>query len=172
MKKALKIFWTVIVVVAALLFAIWLLIQMPAVQTFVAKKVTATLEENMDGRIEFSKIHLKPFNALVIKDFRLIDENPPTTPSGEVLDTLASAGTLTATFSLKGLFKKEGLHLRRVALGNGSFTFVTEPDGSNIKRFFKTKKKSYKCRLTTTLFSNKQLDRHGFDGPGPRRQGS
>ena len=163
MKKALKIFWTVIVVVAALLFAIWLLIQMPAVQTFVAKKVTATLEENMDGRIEFSKIHLKPFNALVIKDFRLIDENPPTTPSGEVLDTLASAGTLTATFSLKGLFKKEGLHLRRVALGNGSFTFVTEPDGSNIKRFFKTQPKDKpENKEMGNIFDAKKVQIEGF----------
>ena len=126
MKKALKIFWTIVVAIAVLLFAAWLLIQLPGVQTFVAKKVASSLEDKFNGRIEFSKIHLKPFNALVVKDLRLIDDNPPVTPGGEVLDTLATAQSISMTFSLKGLFKKEGLHLGRVEVDNGSFTLVID----------------------------------------------
>ena len=136
MKKAFKIFWTVVMVIAALLFAICMLIQTPGVQTFVAKKVTASLEEKIDGRIEFSKIHLKPFNALILKDVVLIDNNPPVSLSGEVLDTLAKARSIVTTFSLKGLFRKQGLHLGRVSVTDAAFTFVNEPEGNNLSRFF------------------------------------
>ena len=136
MKKALKIIWKISVSLAALLLGLWILIQTPGVQTFAARKVTASLEKNLGGRIEFSKIHFKPFNALVLKDFALIDENPPVTASGETLDTLAKAKSLSASFSLKGLFKKEGIHLGKVSLEDASFTLVIEPDGTNISRFF------------------------------------
>ena len=136
MKKALKIIWKISVSLAALLLGLWILIQTPGVQTFVARKVTASLEKKLGGRIEFSKIHFKPFNALVLKDFALIDENPPVTLSGETLDTLAKAKSLSASFSLKGLFKKEGIHLGKVSMEDASFTLVLEPDGINIMRFF------------------------------------
>ena len=39
MKKAFKIFWTVVVAIAAVLFALWLLLQTSGVQTFIARKV-------------------------------------------------------------------------------------------------------------------------------------
>ena len=32
------------------------------------RKVVASLEGVLNGRIEISKIHLRPFNALVLKD--------------------------------------------------------------------------------------------------------
>ena len=136
MKKGFKIFWTIVVAIAAVLFALWLLIQTPGVQTFIARKVTAALEDRFNGRIEFSKIHLTPFNALALKDVALIDTDPPVTSSGEVLDTLARAKSIVATFSLKGLFKKEGIHLGRINVNDGAFTLTTEPGGSNISRFF------------------------------------
>ena len=136
MKKALKIIWKISVSLAALLIGIWILIQTPGVQTYVARKVTASMEKKLGGRVEFSKIHFKPFNGLVLKDFALIDENPPVTESGEILDTLAKAKSIVTTFSLKGLFKKEGIHLGRVSVKDASFTLAIEPDGLNITRFF------------------------------------
>ena len=141
MKKAFKIFWTIVVAIAALLFAIWLLLQTSSVQTFIAKKVITSLEKNLNGRIEFSRIHLEPFNALALKDVTIIDDNPPVLPSGEVIDTLASIKSLTATFSIKGLFKKEGLHLRRINLNDAAFNFVIDEDGNNMSRVFNLSKK-------------------------------
>ena len=141
MKKALKIFWTVLVALAVLLFAAWMLLQTPGVQTFIAKRVTASLEKKIDGRIEFSKIHFKPFNAIVLRDVHLLDDNPLTAPTGEVLDTLATAKSVMASFSLKGLFKKEGIHLSRVTVNGASLTLVTEPGGTNLTRIFKIKPK-------------------------------
>ena len=96
---------------AVILAAAWIVFQIPGVQTFITKRIVSSLEEKLGGKIEFSSIHLKPFNAIILKDFRLIDENPPMTPYGEVLDTLASARSVMASFSLKGLFKDEGIHL-------------------------------------------------------------
>ena len=153
MKKALKIFWTIIVAMAILLFAAWLLIQLPGVQTFIAKKVTNSLEDRFNGRIEFSRIHLKPFNALVVKDLSLIGED----------DTLASASSIVATFSLKGLLKKEGLHLGRVEVDDGSFTLVIDSLGHNITRFFGTREKDSTVRKEMgNLFDARKVRVDGF----------
>ncbi|MBQ6286990.1 MAG: hypothetical protein IJK73_04965, partial [Bacteroidales bacterium] len=138
MKKAFKILWTIVAAIAILLFAVWLLLQTSGVQTFVARKVASSLEDKFHGRIEFSKVYLKPFNAVVIKDFAMLDDDPPLSRSGEVLDTIASASSVVATFSLKGLFKKEGIHLGRVSVSDASFSLVTDSLGSNIQRFFGT----------------------------------
>lgn len=146
MKKALKILLKIFVILAALLFAAWILIQMPVTQSFVAHRVISSLEKNLGGRIEFSKIHLKPFNTLVLKDVRLIDDHPMTSFSSEVLDTLASAKSIVASFSLKGLFLNEGLHLGRVSVSGASFTLVTGPEGSNIKNFFPSSPKEEKVK--------------------------
>ena len=138
MKKAFKIFWTVVAALFVLLFAVWMLIQTPGVQTFVAKRVTHSLEKKFNGKVEFSKIHLKPFNTLIIKDLRLV---------GDDLDTLASAKSIAATFTLRGLLKKEGLHMGRVSVEDASFTVVIDSLGNNVTRFFgsgKTDKKEKK----------------------------
>ena len=111
--------------------------QTSAVQTFVTKKVLEGLEKNLGAKIEFSRIHLKPFNAIVLKNAAIIDPAPDTL-EGEVLDTVARAETITATFSLKGLFKKEGLHIGKATVSNASFMLVTDQRGSNISRAFKS----------------------------------
>lgn len=135
MKRALKIFWLVIVAIAALLFAIVILLQMSPVQTLLARKAGNALEEVLNGRITISKIHLTPFNALVIKDLVLLDDNPATF-RGERLDTAFRAGSVVATFSLKGLWKKEGLHIHRASIKEAAFLLTSEPDGGNLQRIF------------------------------------
>ena len=126
----------IIVAMTVILAAAWIIFQIPGVQTFLTKRVVSVLESKLGGKIEFSSVHLKPFNTIILKDFRLIDDNPLSTSYGEVLDTVAKAGSVTASFSLKGLFKNEGLHLGRVSVTDGAFTFVSEPGGSNLKRVF------------------------------------
>ena len=129
MKKGVKIVLTVLLALVLLLLAAWLLVQTPGVQTFIVRKVADKLEENFNGRIEFSKIHFSPFNAIVVKDLSLIDDNPGRDPSGALLDTIASARTVVATFSLKGLLKDEGIHVKRLSVTDGSFTLTTEEGG-------------------------------------------
>jgi hypothetical protein len=136
-RRGFKIFWLVILAIAALLFAILILMQTSTVQTFVAKKVVASLEKNISAKIEFSRIHLKPFNAIVLKDATILDPAPDTL-RGEVLDTIARAETISATFTLKGLFKKEGLHIGKATVSDAQFMLVTDIRGSNVNRAFST----------------------------------
>ncbi|MBR1926162.1 MAG: translocation/assembly module TamB domain-containing protein [Bacteroidales bacterium] len=136
MRKALKITRGIIVALVVILATAWIVFQIPGAQTFLTKRIASSLEDRLGGRIEFSSIHLKPFNVVILKDFRLIDENPPVTLSREILDTVASARSVMASFSLGGLLKKEGIHLRKVSVEEGSFTLVNGPEGNNLKRVF------------------------------------
>lgn len=138
MKKALKILRGVFVAIASLLFACWILLQTPAAQTFVTRKVVASLEGVLNGRIEISKIHLRPFNALVLKDVAIIDSEPVTDWDGEEADTLASAGSIVATFSLKGLRNDGAIHIRRLNISDASFSLAKDERGGSIKRIFKS----------------------------------
>ena len=154
MKKGLKILWKILVAIALLLLALWLLIQTPGVQTFIAKRVASSLEDKFNGRIEFSKIHLKPFNALVIKDLSLICDNG---------DTLAGARSIAMTFSIKGLFKKEGLHLGKVSVEDGSFNLVLDSLGTNITSFFgKSDKDRKEDKEMGRLFDARKVQVNGF----------
>lgn len=117
--------------------------QSPKVQTYATAKVLDALNEVIDGDISIDRVHVRPFNALVIKNLVIVDRHPATGPDGQKVDTLARAGSVSATFSIKGLFRKEGLHLGTVRVKDGHFALVTEvnPDDpsiktSNIKRVF------------------------------------
>ena len=137
LKKALKIFWGIIVALLALLFACWILLQTPAVQTFVARKAVAALGDALNGRIEFSKVHLKPFTALVLKDVTILDNEPVVDWDGERVDTVARAGSIVATFSIKGLRNDGTLHIKRLSVSDGLFVLAKDVRGGNLGRLFK-----------------------------------
>lgn len=137
MKKALKIFWGVIVALVSLLLACWILLQTPAVQTFMARKAINSLDGVLNGRLEFSKIHIKPFTALVLKDVVLIDNEPATDRLGERLDTIASAKSIVVTLSLKGLRNDGMIRVKRINVSDGGFTLAKDGRGSNISRFIR-----------------------------------
>lgn len=138
-KILIKIFRAIVVAVAALLFACWILLQTPAVQTFAARKVVDSLGETLNGRIEFSKIHFRPISALVLKDVVLLDNDPVTGWNGERLDTIASARSIVATLSLKGSGDDVRLHIKRLSVSDGSFTLAKDERGGSIGRFVKKK---------------------------------
>ncbi len=122
---------------AALLFACWILLQTPAVQTFMARKVVQSLENVLNGRIEFSRIHIKPFTALVLKDVAVLDDKPVTDWEGNGLDTIARAKSIVTTFSLKGLRNDGAIHIKRLSVKDGAFVLATDGRGSNIGRLVK-----------------------------------
>ena len=136
LKKAIKIFRGIIVVTASVLFACWILLQTPAVQTFAARKAVEALGDALNGRVEFSKIHLKPFSALVLNDVVLIDNAPVTDWNGERLDTVAKARSIVTTFSLKGLRNDGTLHIKRLSVNDGMFVLAKDERGGNIGRLF------------------------------------
>ncbi len=134
LKKARKIFRGAAVASVSLLFACWILSQTPAVQTFMAKKVVASLETALNGRVEFSRIHLKPFTALALKDVTLLDNEPVTDWLGNRTDTVARVGSIVITFSLKGLRNDGIIHIKRMSVKDGTFVLAKDERGSNIGR--------------------------------------
>ena len=118
----------------ALFLAAVLAIQLPRVQTFIADKVSEKLESGLDGNLVFEKIHIKPFNALVIKNIAIIDKHPV----AEGADTLFRAGYVIARFSLGGLFSKNGLRIGRAYVSDAEMTLVVEGlRENNLTRIFR-----------------------------------
>jgi hypothetical protein len=114
-------------------------LQIPAAQTALVRKILRSVENNIDGRIEFADMTFVPFNGLVIKDLAIIDDNPA---QGEVtLDTLFSAGTVAARFTLQGLLSQNGIQLKDVEVEHARFALVNESGeySSNLARIFRMK---------------------------------
>ena len=133
LKKFLKIVWLTFVALTAVFLAAILAIQLPQVQTYVSEKVAGSLAGKLDGDISFDKIHLKPFNALVIKNLTVTDRNPVI----EGADTLFRAEYIIARFSFRGLFGNNGLHIGRAYVSNAEMMLVVEEDRVNLTRIFR-----------------------------------
>ena len=157
--KAGRIIGIVLGSVLLLILGVMVAAEIPAVQTFVAKKATEKLEEYINGDVSIGSIKLKPFDAIVLRDVLILDTEPYEDPEIEgfqPIDTFARIGTLTAHFSIKGLFKKEGIHFRKVTLKDSMLDLVIEmrdaysPYGNdrgttvNLQRIFKLTKKDKK----------------------------
>ena len=132
LKRTLKILWLTAVAVTAVLLAGVLAVQTPQVQTYFTRKLLSGLDKSIEGRIEFEKIHFKPFNALVIKDVSIIDDEPVI----EGMDTLFHAGYIIARFSLKGLTADEGVYIRRVYIADAQMNLAVKNKSVNLMRMF------------------------------------
>lgn len=140
------------VAIVSVLTATALAIQFPQVQTAVAHKVVESLSEKLDGEIQFEKIHVKPFTTLVLKNTVIIDKNPVKDAHDSLstpVDTFFRAEYIIATFTLEGLLRQDGIHLRNAYVGNAQMNLVLEdreiPLGSdmttdNLSRIFRLKK--------------------------------
>ena len=131
---------------AVLLMTFLVALQMPFVQTRLSKVALNQLAAIMDGRVQYDELKVLTSGVLVIRNLALVDSNPYTEDVNgrgwAPADTVFRAKTITATFALTGLFKKEGLHLGRVTIEDGSFHLVTEPGEEyhdNISRIFHLK---------------------------------
>lgn len=151
-KKALKIFWKILVVIVSILFAAALMLQLPQVQTFIAEKVVERLDDKLDADIYFEKIHFRPFRTLVLKNVEIIDRNPVPDATGQSdikVDTFFRAEYIIAKFTLEGLIRQQGIHLDEARISNAQMNLVLEDkpdegDGDtsydNLSRIFRLKK--------------------------------
>ena len=180
MRKFFRISGWVAVFILTVIFAIIIALQSPGVQTFLGKKALHFIEGTVDADISFEKLHVRPFNALVLKDVAVVDRHPfiPSEGMPAQQDTFFRAGYLTATFSLKGLFKGEGIHLGTVTVKDGLFVLATDPEGSNIKHIIKSKKKEKKEKKGGSIFDAQRVDIRGmefrlvnFKKPKPSKEG-
>ena len=130
-------------------------LQVPAVQTRIAKIAAAKLSESMDGEVSIGSVRILPFNTLIVKDVSIIDSSP----SIPGTDTLGRIGHLSATFSLKSLFRKSGFDLNRVEIKDVLFQLVSPPEGGdvNITRVFRLKSNPDAQMTLDSLFTIHKL---------------
>ena len=144
-RKVLRfVAWTLALLVL-LLFGAAIALQTRGVQTALAQKATAMLKDQFDADIRVERIHLHPLDAVVIHDITVLDAHPfsGTAP----VDTFFSARTISATFDVMGLLRKEGIHFREARVSDAKF-YLTIEDGpvTNLQRIFRIpdEKKPYK----------------------------
>lgn len=84
----------------------WIAIQQPKVQNFIVDKVTSTLSETLQTKVEIGRVDLDFFKTFVIEGIYVEDQQQ---------DTLLYANRLTASIGLFSLTGQE-IHLSEVAL--------------------------------------------------------
>lgn len=143
MKRFLKIVGIIAAVLVTVVVVLMVVLMSPSVQTALTRKVLSSLEDKLDGRIEFSSITVRPFDAVVIEDFALIDNNPysdPEVPWIAPADTVITAKNVSLVFSIAGLLSGEAAVIKDLRVKDGSFSLVNEPGGNNLKRIFSKNK--------------------------------
>ncbi len=140
MRKFFHIVKIVLVTIAVLIGAAFIMIQSPRVQTAVANRVTAALRESLDADIRIGKIHLRPFNTLVIEDLLILDgapASPPETfPGMPPVDTFFRAGSIITGFSLDGLLTGGGFKVSQAKVRDAQMNLVLEGKAPNLSRIF------------------------------------
>ena len=136
-KRTLKILWLTGVAIVSVIIAGMLAIQTPQVQTYLSRKLIEKFTATADARINFGKIHFRPFNTIILKDLEIIDRNPA---DSVARDTLFRADYLIARFSLKGLKEKEGIHIGRAYIRDAEMNLVIEKSRTNLERMFGIRK--------------------------------
>ena len=143
-------------------------IQTPYVQTRLSKVALNQLAAIMDGRIQYDELKVMTSGVVVLRNVKLIDRMPYFEDEYRrgwfPADTVFSAKIITATFSLNGLFNREGIHLGRVTIEDGAFHLVSEPGveyHDNLSRIFRLKP-SDEPPTRNSLFNIKKLRIQNF----------
>lgn len=134
-----------------------LALQMPSVQTALARFAVSKLQKSLDGDLEIGALRIMPFNTVVLDDVSIVDRHPV----AEGTDTLARIGHLSATLSLRNLFRKKGLELGKVQIDDAFFQLVSSPDSvysSNIARIFRLKPNPDAKMSLDSLFNIHRVD--------------
>ncbi len=120
------------------------LLQLPSVQSSVARKAIAKLENITDARITFSSLEVMPFSGLILKDLAIVD----TAPVPDAPDTLFCAADVNAAFGIRTLFSHRGIYLNRAIVRDADMNLVMEPGHRlNLKRIFRIPDSTGRSRL-------------------------
>lgn len=127
-KKIGKYLLRFVLFIIILLVLIAAILQIPAVQNFVADKATTYLKETLNTEVRLESIHLRLPESLVVEGFYMEDLQR---------DTFISVGELAVNFTLNKLLQKQ-IQFDEVTLKNGvanidinknnvaNFDFITE----------------------------------------------
>ena len=143
-KKGTYILARVAGLLAFLILGCLLAVQTPYVQTKLTRAAVQKLSGKLDSHITYDELQVMASGVLQLTNVAIVDDNPYTEDINgrgwEPDDTLFRARSITATFSLGGLFKKEGLHMGRVTVEDGYMHLISEPDSlyqTNLQRIFR-----------------------------------
>ena len=116
-----------------LLIAAILLLQIPAVQTGIAKRALASIQDKIDGKIQVGSLRIEPFNTIIVTDALLTDDNPV---AGQ--DTVFYA-RISGKCSKEDLWEKKKMNLDRtgqtadVQIHDESMVFYWEECGDGCR---------------------------------------
>ena len=133
-----------VVAVMGLLLAV----QTPKVQTWLSRKAIERFSGKFDGNLSCGEIGILPSGALILRDVLLLDGEPYTEDiherGWEPVDTVFHARSISATFSLKSIFDRKGIHSGRLDVHDAFFHLTLEPGEykTNITRIFRIKTKA------------------------------
>lgn len=108
--------------------AAFLTLQLPAVQSYLARMAIERLAGNIDGDIRFESVQLRPFHGFTARGLVILDRHPYESPSqGKAPDTLLAVGSASATFSIMSLLSEGVLRIRNAELNDVSVNLVMAP---------------------------------------------
>ena len=123
-----KIVSRVFGVLLILLIGGMLALQLPAVQSYLARKAIERLTRNIDGDIRFESVQLRPFHGFTARGVVILDRNPyHSSQLGQAPDTLLQVGSASATFSVMGLLTDGVLSVRSAELNDVTMNLVLAP---------------------------------------------
>lgn len=139
----------VLVALLSLQVAGYIILQVPAVQTAIGKKVVGALSRNINGEISVGNIYVVFFNRVIVNDISIVSrERTPLLDSLKAnfnqSDTLLACKKLSVTLKPVELLKFK-LKLNTISLTDGVFNLQTEQEKyTNLDRIFKVDKNAPK----------------------------
>ena len=169
-----KIIVGLIIFIVTLQVTCYIVLQVPAVQTFAVKKIVNVLEKKINGDINIEKIYFIFFNKIILKNVSIVSNvSSIQLDSLKQLrgynDTLLVCQKLSIGFSPRELLKKN-IKLNSVSLNRGMFNIQNEamsldgPNETNLKRIFGTnpnKEKDTTKQFSLNLLAN-EIDISNF----------
>lgn len=153
--------------IAVVLLGCIVAVQTPYVQTLITRKVLDKVTAALDGRISYGELRVLPSGVLLLKDAVIEDKAPYTEDINnrgwERADTLFSARTITATFSLSSLFGGNGIRINRVNIGDAMFHLAVEPGNrTNLERMFNLPQQTGRPEPGPEIFSIRKVSIRNF----------
>lgn len=125
-------------------------IQVPAVQTALAGKLTQRVTRGLEGDVTIGKVYFSLPNNLILKDIVIVSDG----------DTLLSAGKLLVKVKATSLVLSDAAVVRRVSLENGHAAIRRLDDSTTtLSRMLAPLKRSNKDTATALPWASIMLDR-------------
>ena len=123
-----KILTILLISLGGLLLSSYIVLQLPVIQTFLAKKVVNSLEDNINGSLKIDKLAIVSLNRIALRGIEII---------GSQQDTLTSIEHLYANISINSILRGQ-IKFKRITVRDGLFYLHTntENNSTNISDIF------------------------------------